>query len=454
MNVWSMLEIEPTNNQTDIRRAYSRLLKKYHPEDNPDGFMRLRTAYEQALKRASRSQSRIMAGDLQFMNEDKEEVAEECEQATTEQQNEIIYQIVIDEEWSEPLPISVIHQEIQIVIDEKCSEPLPIPVIIHQELQLIYDDVFSRRDIKKWTPLFLQFSLTDSELLAYEVSRFLSDHAHLPHDVWTYLNTEFSLTEIPDFPWKDLICYDYGLSLDYLDSSDNSCDFNQYAHLRFQAFLLLREMKYSESIAVAQQAAEVYDCDPVLYRMLGLSYYKMSDYGQAIEFLTRTIAIIPDDIDVLVHRGYAYYRMGSFDLAIADFERSLEINPSIVEARKGIGLSLHAINKLNQGIEKNAEPYENEMDQIDLEYDSLYKYNESMFVLPKPPQKETVITFLIRNIKVIPSIVLFGGIFLFLIYAAIQLAFVPGEIFLSILMIVVAGVFLIKLINRFGELER
>ncbi len=48
--IWDILEISQTNNKKEIKRAYSKKAKLVHPEDNPNEFMELRRAYEQALQ--------------------------------------------------------------------------------------------------------------------------------------------------------------------------------------------------------------------------------------------------------------------------------------------------------------------------------------------------------------------------------------------------------------------
>lgn len=50
-----ILQIEPTNDKKKIKIAYSKLLKKYNPEDYPDLFIKIQEAYETALKYSGNS---------------------------------------------------------------------------------------------------------------------------------------------------------------------------------------------------------------------------------------------------------------------------------------------------------------------------------------------------------------------------------------------------------------
>ena len=50
--IWEELGIGATNDIASIRKAYAKRLKQVHPEDDPEGFQRLRAAYEMALSAA------------------------------------------------------------------------------------------------------------------------------------------------------------------------------------------------------------------------------------------------------------------------------------------------------------------------------------------------------------------------------------------------------------------
>ena len=54
--VFAVLEIEPTRDKNAIRAAYRRLVVYVNPEDDPEGFKRLRQAYEEACRLADAPQ--------------------------------------------------------------------------------------------------------------------------------------------------------------------------------------------------------------------------------------------------------------------------------------------------------------------------------------------------------------------------------------------------------------
>lgn len=53
-DVFRILEIEPTEDEKAIRKAYARLVKQYHPEEQPEKWKEIHDAYEAALHEAER----------------------------------------------------------------------------------------------------------------------------------------------------------------------------------------------------------------------------------------------------------------------------------------------------------------------------------------------------------------------------------------------------------------
>lgn len=56
MNIWGILNINPTKNKDEIKKAYLNKLSVVHPEEDEEGFKLLRRSYEEALKEANKDE--------------------------------------------------------------------------------------------------------------------------------------------------------------------------------------------------------------------------------------------------------------------------------------------------------------------------------------------------------------------------------------------------------------
>lgn len=50
MNIWDILEISSDVSISEVKRAYAKKLKQHRPEEDPEGFQRLKAAYDIALE--------------------------------------------------------------------------------------------------------------------------------------------------------------------------------------------------------------------------------------------------------------------------------------------------------------------------------------------------------------------------------------------------------------------
>lgn len=132
MEAFQVLGIGQTKDERAIKTAYREKLGVTNPEDNPEGFKRLRRAYELACR-----------------------YAESLEEQPEEEKDETASGIWV----------------------EKAAE--------------IYKNIISRQDAEKWQALFQEdvfLSLVDEEECRFKLLRFLMDHFKLPTQVWQLLN--------------------------------------------------------------------------------------------------------------------------------------------------------------------------------------------------------------------------------------------------------------------------
>ena len=136
--IWLVLETEPTKEEERIKQAYRKKLARTNPEDDPEGFKRLREAYELALRLAAQTQ-----------------------------------------EPEEELPKGPVGEWLS-------------------QVKEAYNSLPDRLDERLWTELLEQDVCVDLEtaldarngLLA-----FLMDHFRLPSDIWKIIDEKFSLME-------------------------------------------------------------------------------------------------------------------------------------------------------------------------------------------------------------------------------------------------------------------
>lgn len=139
--IWEVLKIEETTDKRAITRAYRDLLSDVNPEEKPEEFKLLRSAYEEALKYAEQKQA-------------EEEAGETSEKSPVEQ-------------WAD-------------------------------RLAKVYGSVDTRRDLTAWDALLSEdicVSLDTKPLIEEAMLRFFLEHYRIPHKVWVYLNERFQFTE-------------------------------------------------------------------------------------------------------------------------------------------------------------------------------------------------------------------------------------------------------------------
>ena len=68
---------------------------------------------------------------------------------------------------------------------------------------------------------------------------------------------------------------------------------------------------------------------------LGIYYIREGDYHAALDALTRSLEVNPDDAETWLHRGDAHRGLSGFAEAVEDYTRALDLDPDIDGAHRG-----------------------------------------------------------------------------------------------------------------------
>lgn len=112
MDIWKILGITKTEDETEIKRAYREQLKHNHPEVNPEGFKQLKQAYDLALK--SRNAETITQA---FPTREKSDTPLSVYKATFDERisdPKVRFDIVGWKKWSEKLALLDLSSQIKI----------------------------------------------------------------------------------------------------------------------------------------------------------------------------------------------------------------------------------------------------------------------------------------------------------------------------------------------------
>ena len=147
VDMWRVLELEPTKDENEITSAYRSRVVVVNPEDNPEGFMELREAYEMAIS---------------YAREDD----------------------VLDDSQGEKFEEE--KTDVERFVDRFAA---------------IYEDIYSRMDMTKWDELLkdpICYELDTADVVREQTLVYMMGHFMMPHELWVRLNNVFSFVEDKD----------------------------------------------------------------------------------------------------------------------------------------------------------------------------------------------------------------------------------------------------------------
>ena len=112
-------------------------------------------------------------------------------------------------------------------------------------------------------------------------------------------------------------------------------------------------------------AINIHSNDARYYLWRGLMYLEnvnILNYEKAVIDFTKSIELLPSNVEAYTQRGYAYHKLNKLQLAINDLNKAIELNPLEAEAYRNRGIVYkdlknyqQALSDLSKAIELNAD---------------------------------------------------------------------------------------------------
>ncbi|MHC1682930.1 MAG: hypothetical protein AB6733_08280 [Clostridiaceae bacterium] len=301
MYPWSILNIDPTEDTSVIKKAYAKKLKIHHPEDDPKGYQNLRQAYDDALKYAKKAVNKFSTG-------------EKAEYESTVR--------------------TLLHMEL---LDNK-TQNLPSINDDNAEfmvkVETLYNDFFSRINIENWKDILnsdVMWNIQNKRTISRLMLDFLSCHHYLPKDIWIILDTNFNWCN-KENSIRPHYKYDFIMYIEKQIKNSRSssyCFFRPLDGIDYEKFLEYREKaqdSFNENNLITanlyiKRAKEIYKDDPDLLCLEGKISLRNGKFDDAISAFNKTISINPNDFEAICHRATAYYEKHKIQEALVDYTK-------------------------------------------------------------------------------------------------------------------------------------
>lgn len=264
IEIFQVLGIEPTKDESVIKNAYRKKLSITNPEDNPEGFKRLRTAFEEASRLAKESDE-----------------TEEAEQEKDESPSGL---------WV-----------------EKVGE--------------IYGNIISRQDVEQWKALFAEdifLSLEEEENCRFKFLRFLMEHYRLPTNVWKLLDDKLHIVADrvrlrEQFP-VDFVSYisakcERGEDVEFQwFRGEPNAPYDLFLQYYEQCYQAMQREQLEQAEELLRNADDLQIFHPVMEVCRAQLYEKQGKVSEAIKLFTELMERFPADIMISYNCGEMMWR--------------------------------------------------------------------------------------------------------------------------------------------------
>ncbi len=286
IEVFQILGIEQTKDERALKNAYRAKLAVTNPEDDPEGFKRLRAAYEEACRYARTPDA-----------EENEEAEQTLEDDTPAGQ------------WV-------------------------------RGVRRIYENITDRCNVEKWKTLFEAdafLSLEEEENCTTYLLRFLMEHFKLPTAIWKLLDEKIHIVQNAGalrerFP-AQFVSYmvhkcESGEEVDFSEfEGAEDADYDQFLQYYDRAYQALQEKKLQEAEQMIGCGDALGITHPVMEICRASLYEGKGQTEEAIALLKELSAKYPEDDLIAYNTAEMLWRNDGHPEAAAIYEGLLEKLP-------------------------------------------------------------------------------------------------------------------------------
>ncbi len=271
--IFRVLGIEVTKDEAAIKQAYRTKLAVTNPEDNPEGFKRLRQAYEAACA---------------FAKETDEEPKQEVDNTPSGK-------------WV-------------------------------SQAKAIYEDMRLRRDVKVWEELFEEdifLSLEGEEECREKMLAFMMDNFYFPTAVWNLLDEKLRIqadkSNLKEMFPADFISYivgrcQRGEEFDFeLFEGAPDADYDQYIQYYVRCWNALGDgdTKLAQDMYDEVESLSVYH--PLMGMMQAIIYRDKEEYDKAVAHMEAIYEKYPEDLGIAFNYGDLCWKADAKEKAVEVF---------------------------------------------------------------------------------------------------------------------------------------
>lgn len=330
MTCWEYIGIAATVDKMAIKRAYASQLKRYHPEDDPEGFKALRIALEEALEQAKYlhvDETLVFVANEAPLDEnhpDKESITRANPQQTVTQLNN-------------PAANSA----------NKVFEEL------REQIVHLYGNFDQRIQLTNWQAIIGCDDLWDLEVkqgTALWLFDFIGHYPFITGEVFDYLDAQFSWRnsyvflkrnfhdDLIDNVFDRFSRHGWGLSYQDIHFSEptQTNEVESYLSRREHLEYLVINKQDENSAALLEDLNKNNVKDPELLRLMSVFYLNQQDLSQAFTCSEKFYQDYPDRIEAHLSHAIICYKRKQFSAAMKGFRAVLLLDDSHSIALKGL----------------------------------------------------------------------------------------------------------------------